>query len=172
MKKVLSHLLIAMALMWAPTMVFAVDTDGDSVEDVVDLDDDNYGILDTDECPSDITNFTINETIKTKFDIPVSGQIIVGDVTGDGMPNIIAARNSHGFVVLKGDGSDFADDTTDIVIELTNREGGEPVSHPALADFDGDGAAEIVVAGSDDYIYIFKNGTGSVSGGTYWIKSD
>jgi len=168
-----SIVLMLLALFFGnPTGVYAVDTDGDGVEDIRDLDDDNDGVLDTEECPLRFSAFSIKEKERTSFTIPNSTQLMVGDVTGDGVPNIVATANENGIIVLKGDGSDFNDSIIDINITLPIREGHSVMNHPALADFDGDGVAEIAILGKDDFVYIFKNGVGDVASGNYWLKSD
>lgn len=86
MKKKYQHLkifsLLLLFLFVAPCVYAQQDTDGDGVIDTVDIDDDNDGILDVDECSSFLTNF--NNIIEGLLlgNVPNSGivQNIVGTV--------------------------------------------------------------------------------------------
>ena len=67
MKKIISKCLIITVLLFVPTYMLAVDTDKDKIDNTIDLDDDNDGILDTDEgiCKAaniDLRNGTVNIT--------------------------------------------------------------------------------------------------------------
>ncbi len=69
---------------------------------------------------------------------------VVGDVDGDGWPDIVVG--SQGGLLLAVDGSGEVIDGFPVAV------GSEALTTPALADLDGDGDLELLVAGDDGYL--------------------
>ncbi len=72
-----------------------VDTDGDGIPDIFDIDDDNDGILDTAEGSETID--TDNDTIPDSLDI---------DADGDGLPDNVESQTTNGYIAPSGIDSD------------------------------------------------------------------
>jgi hypothetical protein len=112
------------------------DIDDDGIQDYADLDDENDGILDTDEGRS--------------------GNDPTGDEDGDGIPNW--ADTSDGGNGGDGSATSYTDTNADGIPDVYDVEqDGIPNHHDP--DSDGDGIADMVEAGGDD-----SNGDGLVDG--------
>ena len=110
------------------TALAQVDTDSDGINDDIDIDDDNDndndndGILDAAECTVAAPSpFGIELTHSTAGAITFPGiQPIVGDLDGDGISEIVVpSAFGEGLIILEGDGSDFADTSIDINIDVS-----------------------------------------------------
>ncbi|MCM5663079.1 DUF7507 domain-containing protein [Galbibacter mesophilus] len=71
-----------------------LDTDADGIRDVADLDDDNDGILDTEEC----TPVTISRAIENITSSDSPNQIIVTNVRGYGFDIVATSTGTSGFL--------------------------------------------------------------------------
>jgi len=161
-----------------------LDTDGDSVVDDLDLDDDNDGILDIVESPMDIFSYNEagdavyvfggigNGTFKpvsvNSVDVPDAGQSIsersmYGDVNGDGVGDLVHVHEVTAVLYTqlgKGNGT-FA---TAITQSMAFADVGVGASEETfLGDVDGDQLADIVEYNSlANAIWVYKslgNGT-------------
>ncbi|MEM8964820.1 MAG: Ig-like domain-containing protein [Bacteroidota bacterium] len=105
----------------------AKDTDGDGVLDVNDFDDDNDGILDTDEA--------------------IGSNRPIGDADGDGVPNFSDVTNDGG----TGDGSttSYIDSDSNGIPDVYDVDGDGIVNHLDL-DSDNDGIYDTVEAGHEE----------------------
>ncbi len=108
------------------------DADGDGLPNTVDIDDDNDGILDATEAagPTDPDG----DGLPSSLDIDSDGDGVVDNIEGQPDAGYVAPSGSDG----DGDGLDDAYDPDN---------GGTPI---ALVDTDGDTAADVVDADSDD----------------------
>ncbi|MBM7418803.1 MULTISPECIES: FG-GAP repeat domain-containing protein [Chryseobacterium] len=119
-----------------------------------------------------ISNFSIVRSKSSNQVNANSTSPTVGDLDGDGMPEIIVASASNdSYRIYKGDGSDFTDDTKDIIVPTMYTLPGYGTSQAAIADIDKDGKAEIIIYGGDQYIYVF-NYTGGHYQTNYKLKSN
>jgi hypothetical protein len=106
-----------------------LDTDGDNISDVCDLDDDNDGILDTIEQNGDTTRDTDNDNYYDHLDI---------DSDNDGIPDNIEAQPTNSYISPTG----TVNSTTGVDNAFT---GGL-----ALEDTDGDGIYDYLDDDSDN----------------------
>ena len=107
-----NRLVLVVAILWGVTMSYGqtTDTDGDTVLDTVDRDDDNDGILDTAECPAQYATYDSSvisgttgpvETI-TGIDLPSLNTSATLTVTEDGGDLIDLAIGSPPIGVFNG----------------------------------------------------------------------
>jgi hypothetical protein len=119
-----------------------------------------------------ISNFAIVRSKSSNKVNANSTSPTVGDLDGDGMPEIIvASATNDSYRIYKGDGSDLNDDTKDIIVPTMYAFPGYGTSQAAIADIDKDGKAEIIIYGGDQYIYVF-NYTGGHYQTNYKLKSN
>ncbi|NKB25014.1 MAG: hypothetical protein GKR87_11690 [Kiritimatiellae bacterium] len=98
---------------------------------------------------------------------------VAGDLDGDSRPEIIVmvgGANPAGYYILEADGSDWSDSTVDIAVPPKPGAGNLGTTEPAIADFDKDGTAEIVVVHSSGDVYILPHTGGSTT--VFEYKSD
>ena len=118
------------------------DTDGDGVPDVIDLDDDNDGILDTDE-GGDVTDLEENGGTPVDSDndgLPDSVDI---DADNDGIPDNVEAQTTDGYIPPTGNDSD--NDGLDDAYEGSGDEGIQDI-----VDTDDDGTPDFTDTDSDN----------------------
>ncbi len=113
----------------------ALDTDGDGIPDATDIDDDNDGILDTDE-GNGVTD-TDGDGIPDSLD---------SDSDGDGISDLIEGNdaNHDGVADTTPSGNDTDGDGLDDAFDTDN--GGTPV---AMQDTDGDGTPDFLDTDDD-----------------------
>lgn len=110
---------------------------------------------------------------------------IVGDLDGDGIPEIIAgicgfsnaygassaANSSPGYRIYRGDGSNRTSTAVDVRIRLYTFDR-LPMSNCAIADIDGNGTVEIVAVDRDGFVFVFPSSGGDATiPSTYLRKS-
>lgn len=119
---------------------------------------------------------------------PVRGGPVVGDVDGDGKPDIVVAwgalpedplNEPGGFGAYKnnGAGASFTPLWSRTTMDFVGPFGGPPdgipdgaISTPAVGDLDGDGKNEVVVASLDEHIYAVDGATGvNKPGWPFWV---
>ncbi len=93
----------------------------------------------------------------------VGGTVVIGDVDGDGKPDLVAPASDGHVYAVDGSGKPLADFT---------RATGKPVSAgPALVDLEGDGRLDLAAAAEDGFLYAWelpgRNNAGSVRWGQY-----
>ncbi|NVK53664.1 MAG: T9SS type A sorting domain-containing protein, partial [Flavobacteriaceae bacterium] len=142
--------------------VNGLDTDGDGIIDSVDIDDDNDGILDTDEdANTDADNNPLTNPTDTDGDgIPNHLDI---DADNDGIPDNIEVQTTTGYIAPSGTGSGITDDNnnglddnyevaqggTDISTTPTNTDNTDNPDY-LDSDSDNDGTPDIQENGDSD----------------------
>ncbi|CAA6822264.1 MAG: internalin, putative [uncultured Sulfurovum sp.] len=157
-----------------------IDDDADGYIDYFDNDCNSISELTCTVPRTNTPSFIMGDPIATTVDVSIAATPTIGDIDGDGMPEIIVPKEGtaspQGYYIFEGNGSDFADATLDIEIPLYTHSG-QPMVQPAIADLDGDGQAEIITlsgdsSGNNRYVYVFPSTGGSVTANTYLWKSD
>ncbi|HAA19591.1 MAG TPA: hypothetical protein DCP28_12770, partial [Cytophagales bacterium] len=86
-----------------------------------------------------------------------SNHTVVGDVDGDGVPEVFAVRrNKSGSTLYNGDDALYMFNGDDGTLKDSLRLGGATTLYMALADVEGDGCAEIFIGRRDDAIGQFR----------------
>jgi len=98
-----NRLVLVVAILWGVTINYgqATDTDGDTVLDTVDRDDDNDGILDTAECPAQYA--TYDSSVISGMTGPVE------TITGIDLPSL----NTSATLTITEDGGNLIELSTD-----------------------------------------------------------
>jgi len=123
---------IPFSVLYSSCSAPATDLDGDGIDDSVDIDDDNDGILDTDECGA--VGCT---TVDTDSDGIPNYQDLDSD--GDGIPDNVEAQTSISYTAPSGSDSD--NDGLDNAYEI---------SGITYVDTDGDGTPDFMDTDSDN----------------------
>ena len=99
--------LVAMLLLLGMTQTYAQDADGDGYADAVDLDDDNDGILDEDECPIVFYDWTPTDSTSSSTSATIIGNGVIATITGNVTGTTYGSGgNANGSTVFKGLSSD------------------------------------------------------------------
>jgi len=81
------------------------------------------------------------------FQGDIEGQPALGDVNGDGFPDVVVAAENYGLIVLDGKTG------TEIWAFAGTRGNGYGLNSPALVDLDGDGLQDVIWGTRTDKIY-------------------
>nr|MDJ0680882.1 Ig-like domain-containing protein [Xenococcaceae cyanobacterium MO_167.B52] len=123
----------------------APDTDGDGIPNALDLDDDNDGILDTDEGNQD----TDGDGIPNAFDLDSDNDGIT-DLQESGLsPSLIAALDTNNDGVIDSD-NEFGNNGLADGVETTRDSGTPNYNNGTALDTDGDGQADFQDLDSDN----------------------
>ena len=137
---------------------------------------DNDGVMDIVAPTYDSKQLFVFEpdgSTKPGFPVALDTQIwsspACGDIDGDGIKEIVFTGNSNAVYCFKSNGTEFRDgDSTPSTIGVFATIGaGFNFGSPALADLDGDGKLDIIVAGKDGKIWAWKYTGAQVSGFPY-----
>ena len=93
------------------------DPDGDGINNICDLDDDNDGILDTEECSSDTATFTSTTATAGELTLPSSGGTANWGISNTGQSSIVSSGisdNNELYFVYNGAGGSSGWDLTSI----------------------------------------------------------
>ncbi len=124
----------------ASTVTILADTDGDNVPDIIDLDDDNDGILDTVEAATAPANGdTDGDGIPDRLDL---------DSDNDGINDVIEA--GHGVTDTDGDGMLDGPVGSDGIPDAVQSSPNSGIVNYALANTDGDGQPDFQDLDSDN----------------------
>ena len=122
-------------------LVDSTDTDGDTIVDAIDIDDDNDGILDVDESNDNLDSD--NDELVDRLDI---------DSDNDGIPDNIEAQTTADYIAPSG--SDRDNDGLDDAYDNADMEGLTPINTDLVdevdyldADSDNDGTLDIAENG-------------------------
>ncbi|MBJ2176193.1 DUF11 domain-containing protein [Aureibaculum sp. A20] len=138
-----------------------VDTDGDSINDGCDLDDDNDGILDTDECPSVVGSVDSgNNTTNITGFYEANGNNILGFTINPEYPSVVLSSTS-GVQIRWDQGTTDAITTVDLILDA-------PASGTLESVILGNGAEGVTVGTQNAY----KEITLTWSGGGTAILND
>jgi hypothetical protein len=109
--------------------------------------------------PAGMPNFGIQADWSSNAVIWNGSTPTVGDLDGDGISEIlIQSSANNGFYVYEGNGSNSTTASINYQLGLNSNN-----SHqPAIADIDDNGTPEVIIVGSDRYVYVFNN-TGGAS---------
>ena len=141
------------------TVIF-IDSDGDGIEDSVDVDDDNDGILDTIEDAAGDADF---DGIPNRLDI---------DSDDDGIPDNVEAQSTTGYISPSGSGSGITDANMNGLDDAyESSQGGvdiTPVDTDTLIGNMGDGTPDYLDTDSDNdgTLDINENGNANALTGT------
>lgn len=112
------------------------------------------------------TQFTIERNLQNNYDnISWAGIMSVGDIDGDGLPEIIISKNSSfGLLAYSNTGVLKWDNSDQVMAWINAHKPNQPnifdSCEPVIADLDGDGKAEIIMGGT------VINGDGSIR----WVR--
>jgi hypothetical protein len=141
------------------TIIF-IDTDGDGIEDSVDVDDDNDGILDTIEDAQPDADF---DGIPNSLDI---------DSDDDGIPDNVEAQSTTGYIAPSGSGAGITDaNNNGLDDNYESAQGGTditPIDTDTLIGNSGDGTPDYLDTDSDNdgTLDINENGNANTLSGT------
>ncbi|WP_458627206.1 HYR-like domain-containing protein [Winogradskyella sp. PC D3.3] len=96
----------------------------------------------------------------------------IGDLDGDGTPEIIAplGNTAKGYMTYHVDNGALVDAGVNFDLPLYVGSAAGTIVQPAIADIDKDGYPEVVTVGNNGYVYVFANTGGSST--TYKYRSD
>ncbi len=126
-----------------PASPTAADLDGDDELEIIQVDED--GLVHVYTWAGEVFGTWPQSTA------PAQGQprssVSVGDVDGDGLPDLVVGDNMGCVYAFHANG--------DVIPGWPIVTGGEIFSSPTLADLDLDGDVEVVIAGTDEKIYVW-----------------
>jgi gliding motility-associated-like protein len=140
-----------------------LDDDGDGYVDQFDVD--CSGML-APSCfataPANVFGIQLNIQ-GTNNEVDVAHAPTIGDIDGDGKPEIISAlaNNALGYRAYHVNGSSLVT-VCDFVIPVASPVGG-CVNQPAIADIDKDGTAEVICVNSSGFVYVFSHTGGTAA---------
>ncbi len=154
----------------APEMAAIGDVDGDGKPDLITANngDNTVSVLQNIGAPGSITSASFANRVNFAAGT-VPSYVAIGDLDGDGRPDVAATNAAGGSVsVFRNTSTVGLINTGSFATKVDFTTGGVPQS-VALADIDGDGKADMVVSGNSAGILVFRNvsSAGSITTGSF-----
>ncbi len=137
-----------------PPSPTVADLDGDDVLEVIQVDEDGYIYVWTWD-GQEFDPIGWPQQIGPARAQP-QGSVSVGDVDGDGLPDLVVGDNSKTMHAFHADG--------EVVAGWPILTDAEIMGSPTLTDLDGDGDVEVIIGGQDKMVYIWDT-SGEYLGG-------